>query len=153
MTTEQIVKALRVCGESRFCKECPSNELKDTMGVYPCADLLMMKAADLIEQQAARIVELEAKVPRWIPVTERLPEAKEGNWSGIARVLVTVHPYCFLTDEPATPYVTSAAYDIEQRVFDVGGLGAVNAVLFESDKPRLTITHWMPLPEGPKEGE
>lgn len=70
MTTEQIVKALRVCGESRFCKECPSNELKDTMGVYPCADLLMMKAADLIEQQAARIAELEAKVPRWIPVTK-----------------------------------------------------------------------------------
>ena len=44
MTPEEIVKALRVCGESRFCKECPSNELKDTMGVYPCADLLMMKA-------------------------------------------------------------------------------------------------------------
>lgn len=151
MTTEQLVKALRVCGESRFCKECPSNELKDTMGVYPCAGLLMMKAADLIEQQAARIAELEAKVPRWIPATERLPEAKEGNWSGIARVLVTVQPYCFLADEPATPYVTSAAYDIEQRIFDVGGLGTVNAVLFESDKPRLTITHWMPLPEAPKE--
>lgn len=151
MTTEQIVKALRVCGESRFCKECPSNELKDTMGVYPCADLLMMKAADLIEQQAARIAELEAKVPRWIPVTERLPEAKEGNWSGIARVLVTVQPYCFLTDEPATPYATSAAYDIEQRIFDVGGLGAINAVPFESDKPRLTITHWMSYPKPPKE--
>lgn len=74
MTTEQIVKALRVCGESRLCNECPSYELKDTMGVYPCADLLMMKAAVLIEQQAARIAELEAKVPRWIPVTERLPE-------------------------------------------------------------------------------
>ena len=84
-------------------------------------------------------------------MTERLPEAKEGNWSGIAMVLVTVQPYCFLTDEPATPYVTSAAYDIEQRIFDVGGLGAVNAVLFESDKPRLTITHWMPLPEAAKE--
>ena len=59
---------------------------------------------------------------------------------------MTVQPYCFLTDEPATSYVTSAAYDIEQRIFDVGGLGAVNAVLFESDKPRLTITHWMPMP-------
>lgn len=150
MTKEQLVKALRICGESRFCKECPSNELKDTMGVYPCADLLMMKAAELIEQQTARIAELEAKAPRWIPVTERLPEAKEGNWSGIAMVLVTVQPYCFLTDEPATPYVTSAAYDIEQRIFDVGGLGAVNAVLFESDKPRLTITHWMPLPGWPE---
>lgn len=153
MTTEQIVKALRVCGESRFCKECPSNELKDTMGVYPCADLLMMKAAVLIEQQDARIAGLEAKVPRWIPVTERLPEAEEGNWIGIARVLVTVQPYCFLTDEPATPYATSAVYDIEQRIFDVGELGAINAVPFESDKPRLTITHWVPYPKPPKEVE
>lgn len=140
MTKDEIVKALRVCGESRFCKGCPSYELKDTMGVYPCDDLLMMKA------------ELEAKVPRWIPVTERLPEAEEGNWSGIAMVLVTVQPYCFLTDEPATPYVTSAAYDIEQRIFDVGGLGTVNAVPFESNKPRLTITHWMPYPKPAQEG-
>ena len=112
----------------------------------------MLRAAELIEQQDARIAGLEAKVPRWIPVTERLPEAEEGNWSGIARVLVTVQPYCFLTDEPATPYATSAAYDIEQRIFDVGGLGAINAVPFESDKPRLTITHWVPYPKPPKEG-
>ena len=146
MTTEQIVKALRVCGGQSDCIGCEC-EFSTS-----CFDRLKVDAADLIEQQAARIAELEAKVPRWIPVTERLLEAKEGNWSGIARVLVTVQPYCFLTDEPATPYVTSAAYDIEQRIFDVGGLGAVNAVLFESDKPRLTITHWMPLPEAPEEG-
>lgn len=92
MTTEQIVKALRVCGESRFCKECPSNELKDTMGVYPCADLLMMKAADLIEQQAARIAELEAKVPRWIPVEERLPEVHQNTRKSDAMLVYTLPP-------------------------------------------------------------
>lgn len=145
MTKDEIVKALRACGRG-CCDDCVCFKKK-----ISCKEK-NLGAADLIEQQAARITELEAKVPRWIPVTERLPEAKEGNWSGIARVLVTVQPYCFLTDEPATPYVTSAAYDIEQRIFDVGGLGAVNAVLFESDKPRLTITHWMPLPEAAKEG-
>ena len=143
MTTEQIVKSLRACGRN-CCDDCVC--FKENM-LCKVKDL---EAADLIEQQAARIAELEAKVLRWIPVTERLPEAKEGNLSGIAMVLVTVQPY-FLTDEPATPYATSAAYDIEQRIFDVGGLGAVNAVPFESDKPRLTITHWMPLPEAAKE--
>lgn len=144
MTTEQIVKALRVCGRQNHCIGCECEFSTD------CFDRLMVDASNLIEQQEARIAELEAKVPRWIPVTERLPEANEGNLSGIAMVLVTVQPY-FLTDEPATPYATSAAYDIEQRIFDVGGLGAINAVPFESDKPRLTITHWMPLPEAAKE--
>lgn len=146
MTPEEIVKSLRACGGHTNCAGC---YVDPSTG---CFDRLTLAAADLIEQQTARIAELEAKVPRWIPVTERLPEAKEGNWSGIARVLVTVQPYCFLTDEPATPYVTSAAYDIEQRIFDVGGLGTVNAVPFESDKPRLTITHWVPYPKPPQEG-
>ena len=151
MTKDEITRGLRICGKKMGCGHCPGKGLQDPLGERLCTELLMLRAAALIEQQAARIAELEAKVPRWIPVTERLPEAKEGNWSGIARVLVTVQPYCFLTDEPATPYVTSAAYDIEQRIFDVGGLGTVNAVLFESDKPRLTITHWMSYPKLPKE--
>lgn len=151
MTTEQLVKALRYCSAVGMCDDCWLTTIQKEFGAPFCDDKLKQEAADLIEQQAARIAELEAKVPRWIPVTERLPEAKEGNWSGIARVLVTVQPYCFLTDEPATPYATSAAYDIEQRIFDVGGLGAINAVPFESDKPRLTITHWVPYPKPPKE--
>lgn len=145
ITKEEITRALRICGNSRKCTECPLGDVEF------CLHIMTTCATDLIEQQTARIAELEAKVPRWIPVTERLPEAKEGNLNDIARVLVTVQPYCFFTDEPETPYVTSAVYDIEQRIFDVGGLGAVNAVLFESDKPRLTITHWMPLPEAAKE--
>ena len=145
MTKDEIVKALWACGRGH-CYDCVCFEKE-----IPCKEK-NLGAADLIEQQDARIAGLEAKVPRWIPVTERLPEAKEGNWSGIARVLVTVQPYCFLADEPATPYATSAAYDIEQRIFDVGGLGAVNAVPFESDKPRLTITHWMPYPKPAQEG-
>ena len=145
MTKDEITRALRICGNRGKCAECPLRDAES------CLHIMTTCATDLIEQQAARIAELEAKVPRWIPVTERLPEAKEGNWSGIARVLVTVQPYCFLTDEPATPYATSAAYDIEQRIFDVGGLGAINAVPFESDKPRLTITHWVPYPKPPKE--
>lgn len=152
MTKDEITRGLRICGKKMGCGHCPGKWLLDQLGERRCDELLMLRAADLIEQQDARIAGLEAKAPRWIPVTERLPEAKEGNWNGIARVLVTVQPYCFLTDEPATPYVTSAVYDIEQRIFDVSGLGAVNAVLFESNKPRLTITHWMPYPKPAQEG-
>lgn len=121
MTTEQIVKALRVCGESRFCKECPSNELKDTMGVYPCADLLMMKAADLIEQQAARIAELEAKVPRWIPVTEKIPPDQE-------EVLVLTRS-------------KNGVRNVDK------GYWAIDHFIHRG---RAVVTHWMPLPGWPE---
>lgn len=87
----------------------------------------------------------------WIPVTERLPQDDDGKWGGIVSVLVTVQPCSLLTGEPSKPFVTSAAYDIEQRIFDVGGLGAINAVPFESDKPRTTVSHWMPMPVSAKE--
>lgn len=36
-------------------------------------------AAALIEQQEAKISELGAKLPRWIPVSERLPESNHRN--------------------------------------------------------------------------
>lgn len=121
MTTEQIVKALRVCGESRFCKECPSNELKDTMGVYPCADLLMMKAADLIEQQAARIAELKAKVPRWIPVTEKIPPDQE-------EVLVLTRG-------------KNGVRNVDK------GYWAIDHFIHRG---RAQVTHWMPLPGWPE---
>lgn len=144
------------------CEDCPANDVSGCMvdQLYEEIVPIVEKWAkenprntrqDVFLEQWPETTPDEHGVMRWIPVTERLPEAKEGNLSGIAMVLVTVQPYCFLTDEPATPYATSAVYDIEQRIFDVGGLGAVNAVLFESDKPRLTITHWMPYPKLPKE--
>lgn len=87
----------------------------------------------------------------WIPVVERLPQDDDGAWGSIVSVLVTVQSCSLLTGEPSKPFVTSAAYDIEQRIFDVGGLGAINAVPFESGKPRTTVSHWMPMPVSAKE--
>lgn len=122
MTKDEIVKALRACGESRFCKECPSYELKDTMGVYPCADLLMMKAAELIEQQTARIAELEAKAPRWIPVTEKIPPDQE-------EVLVLTR------SKNGVRNVDKGYWAIDQFIH----------------RGRAQVTHWMPLPGWPEE--
>lgn len=65
MTTEQLVKTLRKNVDENpcqfACEEC--NEAD-------CFTPVLRTAADLIEQQTAKIAELEAKVPRWIPVTE-----------------------------------------------------------------------------------
>lgn len=163
MTTEQIVKALRVCGESRFCKECPSNELKDTMGVYPCADLLMMKAADLIEQQDARIAGLEAKVPRWIPVTERLPKPETEvlavcNRNGYIFVVPAIyedgkiltqdsmwhwneiHEYGLYNEETDDYFIPEGWWENRQFTPDDVYNNPVDCA----------VTHWMPLPGWPE---
>lgn len=71
MTKDEITRALRICGNRRKCAECPLRDAKF------CLHIMMTCATDLIEQQAARIAELEAKVPRWIPVTEKIPPDQE----------------------------------------------------------------------------
>ena len=68
MTKEEIVQALRVCGAML---EQIGRELQLVEGD---SYSVMAYAADLIEANAAEIEKLKAKVPRWIPVTERLPE-------------------------------------------------------------------------------
>lgn len=78
ITPEELVKELRDCDDD--CMECP-------IAVREVSCLALETAADLIEQQAAKIKALEAKVPRWIPVTERLRELAEADKEGRVVVL------------------------------------------------------------------
>lgn len=70
MTKEKIVQALRV----REALGCSSFSYRGRKEQF-CVDALIRDAIDLIEAQAAEIEKLEAQVPRWIPVEERLPES------------------------------------------------------------------------------
>lgn len=72
MTKEEIVRALRVC-EALGCSSFRYRGSKEQF----CVDALIRDAIDLIEAQAAEIEKLKAQVPRWIPVTERLPESEK----------------------------------------------------------------------------
>ncbi len=119
MTKEQLVKALRVCGMQKDCSGCVCFEKK-----LPCKEK-NLGAADLIEQQAATIKGLEAKVPRWIPVTERMPKLEQ-------RVLVL--------DKHGNAMVRT-----------LRRLSGEKEPSFRPDGlvPRKHVTHWMPLPEGP----
>lgn len=82
MTTEQLVKTLRYCSTVWMCDDCWLTTIQKEFGAPFCDDKLKQNAADLIEEQAAKIKELEEKVPRWIPVTERLP--KKQAWYHVA---------------------------------------------------------------------
>jgi len=80
---------------------------------YPTEDVkLMTDAADAIE---------ELQVPKWIPVTERLPTEKGRYLTAYADGYVTENDWCFI------------------------GLMAVGWCY-----DRDAVTHWMPLPEPPK---
>lgn len=59
MTPEEIVRSLRACGGHTNCAGC---YVDPSTG---CFDRLTLAAADLIEQQAARIKELETEARRY----------------------------------------------------------------------------------------
>ena len=109
---EEIKKGLEFCANSSFCdEECPYFE--------ECNEGLESHATDAL----AYIQQLEAQVPRWIPVEEMLPPLGEvlictrGNYVGVA-------------------------WFHANGKFETGG-GLMLDTKF--------VSHWMPLPEPPKE--
>ena len=71
----------------------------------------------------------EESNPRWIPVTERLPET-------FKHVLVNI--------PGMTPHPT-----VQEAVLEKNGMWYSNGFRYSAEE----ITHWMPLPAAPKEGE
>lgn len=70
MTAQEIVQALRACASGE-AEECPFTEK------YGCGGCPKV-SADLIERLTAENATLREKVPQWISVEDRLPEAPEG---------------------------------------------------------------------------
>ena len=149
MTKDEIVKALRACGRG-CCDDCVcfKNELS-------CKEK-NLGAADLIEQQAARIAGLEAKVPRWIPVTERLPKkGEDGRDCTWVHCVVSVMRSCggsWADGEVGTSVFSAPAmFDVDQKIWHVGTEPAeftVNALIpLEDSSDYYFVTHWMLYPE------
>lgn len=128
MTKDEITRALRICGNSRKCTECPLGDDKF------CLHIMTTCAADLIEQQKARIAELKAKAPRWIPVEERLPE------NGVP-VLVN-----YIGNNYGKYHPDAIAVWTDYGCF--WWEGSLEDCYAEVAMP---ITHWMPLPGWPED--
>lgn len=119
MKDQELVNALREHAEWARANEW---ETSITLG----DDLA--EAADRIEAQAKEIEKLRAQVPRWIPVTERLPEV----WRN---------------DETAE-LVNYMIYSPDFGV-DIGNYHAKAKKWLCMALP-CTVTHWAPLPEPPE---
>ena len=115
---DELVKRLRASVDGRYekCDGCPYEE------DYPCC----VDCLDKMHKQAADAIEKLNK-PRWIPVTERLPD-------DLTRVIV------FCEDGVSFGLCEHLIADDEEVV-----------EWHDFLHYPITPTHWMPLPERPKE--
>lgn len=106
---------------------CAGEECKNCLYIHLsgsgtcCDDYLKQKAADMLEKLAA-----DAQKPEWISVKDKLP-------GDISRCLVCRYDY-----------ITNISF-IDILWYEAGTWGNR---LFAGD---FAVTHWMPLPEPPKE--
>ena len=123
---EEIKKGLECCNQKCVGdKFCPYDEYSNA-----CENTLHKDALAYIQQ-------LEAQVPRWIPVDERLPEIAEhrGKYDVSVRVL------CACLQKSGRRMVKEGYFEIfDGKYFDWRIPGTIDKV-----------THWIPMPEAPKE--
>ena len=122
MRDQELVNALREHAEWARANEW---ETPITLG----DDLT--EAADRIEAQAKEIEKLRGQLPRWIPVTERLPELDE-----LVLVIASGKPKENITLDGAIELATlySDGWCLETWPEWTGA----------------NVTYWMPLPEPPE---
>ena len=153
---EEIKKGLECCNQKCVGdKFCPYDEYSNA-----CENTLHKDALALIQQ-------LEAQVPRWIPVDERLPESEkpvlavvQTNSSPVFKritVLEHINAHEVNTEDNFDwhEYEGDTEYDAENDCYWIPECWyEVNVV---DDNPNWMlddwwrVTHWMPLPEAPKE--
>ena len=124
MTYEEIIQALRQCAK-RDCLSC------GMCPIFPdreCVEHLAAAAASLIERLTAENAALREKVPQWVSVEERRPEPGK-------RVLATDGVFV------GEAYRTSA--DTWRRYDGIAMRDCLGSI----------VTHWMPLPGAPEEGD
>ena len=127
MTDKEIIQALRICAThiEKGCGLCPQ------MKYVRCTERLADEAITMIERLTAENAALREKVPQWISVEDRLPEVWKNEEND---VLVN---YMIYTPEFGA---------------DIGNYHA-EAKRWLCMAIPCTVTHWMPLPGVPEEGE
>ena len=139
---DDLVKQLRYCADATTCRNC-------LWKTECCPTDMQKKAADAIEELRKAVLRLENEsgiydeLPtvyiyptKWIPVTERLP-----NCNGCYLVW---RPH-FFGGEIGMPSI--CYFDGTNTWHDSYGVDFTR-ILHSED-----VTHWMPLPEPPKDGE
>ena len=127
-TPEEIKKGLKCCmkASEEACDHCPY-----------CKECINFNAGNIYRDALSYITQLEARGPKWISVKDRLPEPS-------TYVLALTAPGALSVGEN----VIVADY-IHPKSEDHGVF--VIAYTNYDDKDIVPVTHWMQLPEPPKE--
>ena len=129
MTLEETKKAGNICNRDEPCENCPLYDDKI------CIE-------HLAENAVRHLEELEQRIPRWISVEERLPELDEN-------VLV----YAVGKEEEGFggEHATAICHRYVLRLFPTLLGNEVWSEPWRYFHTDYEITHWMPMPEPPKE--
>lgn len=122
MTDKEIVQALRCCKFGEPCYRCP------VVSDQNCVNVMHKRAADLIERLTAENAALREKVPQWISVEDRLPEAWKNEEDNTLINYMIYSPYFGV---------------------DIGNYHKEAGTWLCMALP-CTVTHWMPLPDAPQ---
>lgn len=129
MKNKEIVKALRCCakglGHDDACENCKVGEIQDRR------EYIEFAAANVIERLTAENAALREKVPQWISVEDRLPEAWKNEEDNTLINYMIYSPYFGV---------------------DIGNYNKEAGTWLCMALP-CTVTHWMPLPEAPEGGD
>ena len=125
---EELVKKLRYCGNAIYCSHCPYWEgcggSKENLNQAAYAIEELQSLLYLMKSNADWLSE---KIPQWIPVTERLPE-ENGFY------------LCLYESKAKGGVAMDEGLSILQFINKKWSL-------FDS----FVVTHWLPIPEPPKE--
>ena len=159
----ELTESLRYCATNNSCEFCPRHKYQYD-SVIACAEQMLNEAADTIENQnnlldlntqrcealrdqlrdsnenyEKHLNEIKSQVPRWIPVTERLPELTEQ---------IESDDYCVNYSKDVliwSPMNMVPRFEIARYTDDRGWTDPY----FTRIKFQETVTHWMPLPKPP----
>ncbi len=126
-TPEEIKHGLEYCASEGAC-------ISDKCEYYAGGSIMCL--VDLMRDALEYINELEVKVPRWISVIGGMPAPE-------IRVLVSAID----NDGESIAAITTYTH----RLYGLGLTGWIEP--WQYFLCNYKITHWMPVPEAPKEGE
>ena len=134
---EKVIKGLELCLgsiDSAGCpEECPYYEACQKYENYAVFQPLMRDALEA----------LKAQEPKWISVKDRLPDA-----AGYECLV------CAVNENYNQTHVFTAHTGYGEPGWWTGNVHYMSRITSPSDNrlhPALNVTHWMPLPEPPKE--
>lgn len=120
-------------------------------------------AGDFVDLEALEVAASVLEKMQWISVKDRLPKAEdEYGWANcIITCLESRWPkstYDIVDAPEEREFVTPAMFDVNQKIWHIGMDGnsmAINAMIPIDDAPLngYCVTHWMPLPDAPKEAD